>query len=56
MKQLQIVNTLGQVVKTILVDCNEEENRFDLPTTGLERGIYFINLNSGLETTKIIIQ
>ena len=54
-KQIQIVNSLGQIVKTESIYCDEEENRFDISTKGLAKGIYFINIGSGMETAKIIV-
>ncbi len=55
-KQLQIVNTLGQIIKSESIICDEEENRFEVSTEGLAKGFYFINIDSGLETIKIIVQ
>ena len=55
-KQLQIVNMLGQVVKVQSILCDEEENRFELSTKGLTQGVYFVNMNGGFDTIKIIIQ
>ncbi len=55
-KQFNIVNTLGQLVKTEFIDCLEEENRFEISTEDLNKGMYFINIEGGLETSKIIIQ
>lgn len=55
-KQLFVVNTLGKVVKTVAVDCTEDENLFEISTDGLAKGIYFINVEGGAETTKLIVQ
>ena len=55
-KRLQIVNTLGQVIKSETIICDDEESRFDFSTEGLAKGIYFINIESGLETIKIIVR
>ncbi len=55
-KQLQIVNTLGQIIKSETIICDDEESRFDFSTEGLAKGIYFINIESGLETIKIIVR
>jgi len=56
LKNVQIVNTLGQVVQSTQIDCNEEESRFEISTQGLSKGLYFVNIASGLETIKIIVQ
>ena len=55
-KQLVIVNTLGQVVKAESIHCDEEESRFEVSTKGLAKGIYFMSIDSGSETTKVIVQ
>ena len=55
-KQLQIVNTLGQIVKTESITCDEEENRFEISTQGLSKGIYFINISSGHDVMKVLVQ
>jgi len=55
-KILKIMNALGQIVKTVTLDCQEEESRFQIPTEGMKKGIYFININNGLETTKIVVK
>ncbi len=54
-KTLQITNTLGQIVKTLSIHCNEEETRFEIPTNGLVKGMYFMTIDNGQETTKIIV-
>ena len=55
-KYVQLVNTLGQVIKSETIVCDEEETRFEISTTGLAKGMYFMNINGGLETMKIIVQ
>jgi len=55
-KNIYIFNALGQIVKTSSIDCNEEETRFEISTQGLDKGIYFISLESKQEAAKVIIQ
>ena len=55
-KHIQLVNILGQVIKSEVIVCDEEENRFEISTVGLTKGVYFMNINSGGETTKIVVR
>jgi len=55
-KDLLVVNTLGQVVKTVSVDCSSEENEFEISTDGLAKGLYFINMGAGSEAVKMIVK
>ena len=55
-KQFTVVNTLGQIVQTVFIDCSEEESRFEISTKNLSKGIYFISIEGGLETSKVNIQ
>lgn len=55
-KDLLVVNTLGQVVKTVSVDCSSEENEFEISTDGLAKGLYFINMGVGSEAVKMIVK
>lgn len=55
-KHIQIVNTLGQVVKNMTINCTAEENRFEISSEGLSKGIYFIRMNSSTETLKVIVK
>ncbi len=55
-RQLHIVNTLGQIVKTKSIICDEEENRFEVSTQGLSKGIYFISINYGHDVMKVLVQ
>lgn len=55
-KQFYILNTLGQIVLTFTQECNEEENRIELPTTGLSKGMYFIKGDSDVTTVKMVVE
>lgn len=55
-KQLIFTNVLGQIVKTTSIECNEEESRFEIPTDGLSKGVYFLTLPNHQDAVKIIIQ
>lgn len=55
-KTFNLRNVLGQMVKTIQIDCTEDESNFEISTQGLNSGVYFLNVDSDQEATKIIIQ
>lgn len=53
---IKVVNPLGQIVKTVAIDCPEEESFFEFSTEGLERGLYFLTINAHQESSKLIVQ
>ena len=55
-KYVNIVNTLGQIVKTTPISCDEEESHFEISTESLDRGVYFLSINAQSESLKVIVQ
>ncbi len=55
-KYVQIVNTLGQIVKTTSINCEEEESHFNISTDDLNKGVYFLRINTQNESLKVIVQ
>lgn len=55
-KQITLVNTMGMIVKSKDVFFEEGENHFELSTSGINKGLYFMTISGGLESKKIIIQ
>ncbi len=54
--QIYLSNTLGQVIKTQTIVSEYEEYYFEISTEGLTTGLYFMNINRGNETVKIMIK
>lgn len=54
-KQFTITNTLGQQVKTFTVHCTEEENRVEISTEGLSKGMYLVKEHTSSEAIKIVV-
>jgi len=55
-KTFRLTNVLGQVVTSVQIDCTEDESSFAIPTNGLNTGIYFLNIDTDREATKIVIR
>lgn len=55
-KAFYLRNTLGQVVKSEQVNCIDEESEFEISTTGLKSGIYFLTVDADQEALKVVIQ
>jgi hypothetical protein len=55
---LTVMNSVGQVVRTISVKAQSGRNVIDLNTAGLESGIYLVNIKTGeaTATKKLLIQ
>jgi hypothetical protein len=53
--QLNIINQLGQIIKSHKVISEGQETHFELPSDYLSAGIYFIQINGTDETVKVIV-
>lgn len=53
---LNVVNILGQTVKTEQISTEEGESYFEINSENLTSGVYFINANSNQETIKVVIR
>ncbi len=54
--QIHLVNTLGQTIKTLSIHSDNEENYFEISTEGLTTGLYFMNINGGNNSIKVIVK
>ncbi len=54
-KMFYLRNALGQMVKSVQINCSEEESVFELSTDRLKSGVYFLNVDNDKDAMKVLI-